>query len=1244
MESEWRAKTGIVSLLRRAVSTLLLARGINQRVKALERDLEEEGSEVDEEEREERWERVHRTNAQKAYRHILEHKGFLAKVGQGLSARDGGIPQPYREEFRPLQDHLPVSNFDAVRRTVKAGLGRKVEELFTDFAQRPLASATVGQAHVAHLKSTGQKVCVKVQHHGVERLMDVDFRCVEYIARKALKKRKDVPDFTPIIREWRRASRDEVDFTLEAGSARRAGKALRAHGVDVNCPMPIDGLCSRHVMTMEFIEGWKITEVDRLPAGTDVAALGTQILEAFAVLLFKEGLIHGDPHPANIFVEPTGDGHVRPVLLDWGIVRELTPEERLHCARYIIACMSQDRLMFMSSLRALGYNFSEQFEAVALEQWMIASVFAFRDSLPGSSQAYLFEMLDQQGQEARKAEDLKKEEDEKKRKEIEQKQRPWFSSIRPRKRKKREPKKLVDSIPGIVLFFTRAISMLQGLCSTLNITISFAEPFRRHALSLLAGANGPASPLVVSLSEDKSDVERLVLATLAELRDNRSVVGAQVAVLRDEDVASGTWMCNVAFGVQGLCSGPITDGTLMPLLNVGVGALVTCLLAALARPTSTGKRVGLDTPLGQLWPEFAQHGKKGVTVRQLLQHDACMSRPFPGKRTGVKRFCNEKKMEESVASAPQEQGSDHATCPLFQGIAISALLRRMTGHATAADAIRVILEPLGLDEDIAFTGDEGRMAWVVREPIAGLGLDKIFEHMEREKHKLDTSEKDLPEWLSWKELEANQPACVDPLLPNRPEIRGGQACAPGRGLRASAKALCRLYASDVIPPELLRQGTVPRKRLHVESLEEWEEAGRCLDIGLGWQLMRFRRLESDGVSKEVIGYGYLDGATGSVSMRLPGASIAVLLNGVTALDQDANGHVGFELLKKVSAHLGLAPISHLDVPTVPAKLRVEPAKPKADEKQELRMAISRLEDRLQLLAQDVQGVLKGNGGRALEEDLQEARGSELAGTWRSAETEGIEALLRAFKVPDAFHFMVKKAERTLCIQVHSGKVSVSTSTSLAGRALEETTVSFEVGRPFQGEQRLGGSFRGVARWEPAEGADDASENGEAAGALLLEKRFSVEGSEIVLEERFERLAGERLMVTTTCHGLGEAGLAEAEGPLRSTTAFNRSGPGPAQSRVKPKLFQGSGGPAADLQLSGFRSPGISLASIGDALKGCMPICAGPCTGAAGYEDLDELVVGGVGGGARQAPPPPRPSSGGGAHHRLVHEKSVDAVK
>mmetsp|Transcript_28692 Transcript_28692/g.95244 ORF Transcript_28692/g.95244 Transcript_28692/m.95244 type:complete len:1236 (-) Transcript_28692:24-3731(-) len=1211
METEWRADTGRLSLFRRALSTLLLARRVHVGVRTLERDLEE-NPEPDEDTKDARWEELHRANAKATYAHIIKYKGFLAKVGQGLSARDGGIPQPYREEMRALQDHLPISPQKEVQGVVRADLGRPLADIFQEFDFKPLASATVGQAHRAVVRSTGQKVCVKVQHKGVAQMMNVDLRCVEYIAKQALKRHKEVPDVTPVIREWRRASREEVDFTLEAHSARRAVAALEAKGIDVAVPRPVDGLCGRKVLTMDFIEGWKITEVHRMPPGTDVAALARNLLEAFAVLTFHEGLIHGDPHPGNIFAEVAPDGHVRPVLLDWGITKELTADERLNTARWVIASMSHDRNLFMTAGNALGYKTTEHFETDALEDWMTGSMFLFRDSLPSSAQTYLFGVLGQQGEEARKRE---KEEEQKRLREEEEekvklkgKKGTGGCVLCGASPKKKEPKKALESIPGVLLFLTRALSMLQGLCSSLNVTISFAEPMLRHALSLVAGKSVPTLARSIS-SQGGFSLHAAVLSKLEALQRSRGMVGAQIAVLRDTEVQD-TWACNVAFGNAGLSADGVLDGTLMPLLDVSNVVLIACLFVALERPSSVGAWVGLDTPVWQVWPEFAQHGKQGVTIRQLLEHTALLARPFPRKKMNAKRFCNEKRMEETMALAPQDTDCANLACPLL-GVAAAALLRRVTGHRTTAEAVRATLEPLDLHRDIAFSlppEDEARMAWVIRKPIEGLPLPKLFEYLETHKNKAMEKRDGVepPEWLSWHELEGCCPASTDPLLPNRPELRDGSACAAGRGLRASARALCQLLRRGAGASE----AAVARgRKLQVLSMEEWEHSGRCLEVGIGWQLFKFRRLAAKAGAKDafVMGHGHVDGATGSMAVRLPGISIAILLNGVPSLDADVQ-HVGFDLMGIVAQHLGLEPVWHLDVPPVPA--RAPRRQGKVDEELDLRSTLRRLEQNLEQMAQNMQSLSQGfpsAGGMAAGDaplSGDQARSLDLLGCWQSAEVEGLEALLDLFKVPEALHFLAKQAKRTLLVEGGLGaQLSLSSTTTMAGRTVEESMLVFEPGTPFQGQQQLGGAFTGCARWASSAGGEHA---------LVLEKRFTLDGRELVVEETFAVGLDGRLEVAAACRGLQLPDGERVAEPCECVTTFDRQGPKPGASSRGPAFVrsssssnggvprlrgQGSGTRWKERSTSRFRQFSDAVLALATALPFCMASCkASSCAG------------------------------------------------
>merc|ERR1712151_1264702 len=131
---------------------------------------------------------------------------------------------------------------------------------------------------------------------------------------------------------------------------------------------------------------------------------------------------------------------------------------------------------------------------------------------------------------------------------------------------------------------------------------------------------------------------------------------------------------------------------------------------------------------------------------------------------------------------------------------------------------------------------------------------------------------------------------------------------------------------------------------------------------------------------------------------------------------------------------------------------------------------------------------------------------------RSSEIDGLESLLRIFQVPETFHFLAKQAKRTLSIDVRGSQVSITTATMVASRTVDEMALAFKVGEAFAGEQKLGGSFQGQASWMRCDRT-------EVLDTLVVEKTFSLDGHDVVLEERYALDADGRLRVVTVCKGL-----------------------------------------------------------------------------------------------------------------------------
>jgi len=887
-----------------------------------------------------------------------------------------------------------------------------------------------------------------------------------------------------------------VDFQKEALSCEEALGALQASGLDVGCPRPVWRFCGPHVLTMTFIEGWKITEVERLPPNTDRETMAERIVEAFAMLVFNKGLIHGDPHPGNIFVEQChaqdGTERLRPCLLDWGMVRRVTLEEQRLIAKWVIASLSSDRFQYAETLSEMGVEFAEGISNEVLDDFMFGAMLGMRDTIPSSGmQQFLTQHRTQQKDKRNK---------EKKKREAEGKGKTM--------------QKIIEKVPGWQYLFFRGLNLLQDVCGGLEVTVPVAKIMLKYALPVVASAASDPKAGLAAMEEPKSGrpdsaspVEQGVRHKLAELGD-KSVLGVQVAVLCGDEGVQQDFAVTFATGKMGLVgAADLSEDSLMPLLDAGLGVLTYCLLATLSKPTVTGKDVGLETPVERLWPEFGRNGKAAITIRELLQHNAGLQKPFKSKAT-YKLFCNEQKMEECVSETHREQeGLSHACYVL--GVAIAALLRRATGHKTAGEALQSVLKPLGLHEDICFfSSDTARMAHTGHQILEEVSMAALWEALEERQGRAKLSDSKPPPTMAWREFAMRQPWASDPLLVNSEELRSGKRCAVGRGLRATAQGLCRLFSSGAVPAELLRESCIPLAtgRLKLESLEEWRQLACVGEVGVGWQLSRFRPTNGGA---EVFGFGYADGATGSFALRIPGvASVSVLLS---CVDRGAQ-HVGGELLAVIARELGLEFIPALPPPGVPDQ---PPALDNVGEGDDsggdggsnVREALLRLENRIERLAAAIE--TQGTTGRG----IAIGSSSSLAGSWNSASVEGLDELLEGLNVPSFMRAMVKSMKRTLRFDVDGDHVSLTSLTYARGRKVEDMTLKFKVGDSFEGTV-FNNSFTGSARW------DDGCST--AHRVLIVEKNTKIRGHSVVLEERYEVMSNAtQLRVCWTLRGQGQ---------------------------------------------------------------------------------------------------------------------------
>jgi ubiquinone biosynthesis protein len=256
------------------------------------------------------------------------------KLGQLLSTRGDLLPEPYLEALERLQDSVAPFPYEEVERIVSSELGARLSKLFLAFDTQPMAAASLAQVHRATMRD-GRAVVVKVQRPGIREIIVEDIEALEKVA-EFIDSHTEVGkryEFTNMLTDLRNSLLHELDFKREAANLTRIGRSLHEFE-DIIVPEAIDDYTTSRVLTMEYIPGKKITEVNPLRfVELDGAHLATQVFRAYLKQFLVDGFFHADPHPGNVFL--TEDDRI--ALLDLGMVSHLSANFRDNLLRLLLA-------------------------------------------------------------------------------------------------------------------------------------------------------------------------------------------------------------------------------------------------------------------------------------------------------------------------------------------------------------------------------------------------------------------------------------------------------------------------------------------------------------------------------------------------------------------------------------------------------------------------------------------------------------------------------------------------------------------------------------------------------------------------------------------------------------------------------------------------------------------------------------------------------------------------------------------
>ena len=290
-----------------------------------------------------------RKHARKVLKTFIELGPSYIKLGQWLSSRADLLPLPYLEELSKLQDEVPPAEFSKVEPIIVSEIG-KIEEIFESFNTSALSGASLGQVYLAKYK--GRDVIMKISRPNIEEVIENDIYIINKILPFATRFIDPNLAFSAegMFSQFRETVYEEMDYRIEANNLINIKRNLAGDNT-VIIPDVFPEITSKHVLTMEYVPGVKITDIAALDAmNIDRPLLITRVHRLFFKMLLRHNIFHADPHPGNISVADNGSI----ILYDFGMVGRLDDKTRLRLIRLYLGMIDKDPTRTVNVLMELG--------------------------------------------------------------------------------------------------------------------------------------------------------------------------------------------------------------------------------------------------------------------------------------------------------------------------------------------------------------------------------------------------------------------------------------------------------------------------------------------------------------------------------------------------------------------------------------------------------------------------------------------------------------------------------------------------------------------------------------------------------------------------------------------------------------------------------------------------------------------------------------------------------------------------
>ena len=275
----------------------------------------------------------------------------FVKAGQALSTRPDLVSPVVLEELSALQDHLPPFSNALAMACIAEDLGAPAEQLFSQLSGEPVSAASLGQVYKGTLPD-GRTVAVKVQRPGLREQITLDLYIVRTLALWIKRYTRLVrSDLVGLVDELGTRVFEEMDYIHEADNAERFAR-LHGHNQRIAVPEIHRRLTNRRVLTMEWIEGIKLTQVKEVQAlGLDPEDMINVGVNCSLEQLLEHGYFHADPHPGNLLA--LADGRI--AYLDFGMMSEVKRSSRIGLIRAVVHLVNKDFDKLSQDFVQLGF-------------------------------------------------------------------------------------------------------------------------------------------------------------------------------------------------------------------------------------------------------------------------------------------------------------------------------------------------------------------------------------------------------------------------------------------------------------------------------------------------------------------------------------------------------------------------------------------------------------------------------------------------------------------------------------------------------------------------------------------------------------------------------------------------------------------------------------------------------------------------------------------------------------------------